>query len=451
MCHAAVVVPDVARHRARQCSDTTRAMGDVAARLCAHAPDVLVVISPHAARHATRWGICTETPLQGDFGKFGATQIGITLPGAPDAAARLAPLARELKLTTRELAGTLDHGALVPLHFVHKAGWNGPTLVLAPPLSGARTEERMGQAIARAAEEAGERWAILASGDMSERLIPGAPGGYHPLAKEFDRTFKARIDAGDLRGACAIDSDLRELAGEDVVVPCRVASAAVGYRSQGHHTYAYQRPFGVGYIEAVLYEEAAPSERASGGPDVRPWPLMLRIARDAIAAKISHNAFRAPVMPKQWNTVQGVFVTLRDRKGDLRGSIGHVEPMFGTLAEEIAACAAAAATQDTRFARVAPKELNSLRIEVSLLSKPEPVADIGTLDPKRYGVVVSSGRARGVLLPNTPGADTVEEQLRLAAAKGHLPVSRSWVIARFEVLRREDVPLPDSEARQGDA
>jgi AmmeMemoRadiSam system protein A len=160
-------------------------------------------------------------------------------------------------------------------------------------------------------------------------------------------------------------------------------------------------------------------------------------------------------LPKPWNTVQGVFVTLRDGSGQLRGCVGHVEPLFGTLSEEIAACAAAAATQDTRFPRVSPKELPSLRVEVSLLSKPELVTDIRTLDPQRYGVVVSSGRARGVLLPGVEGVDTVEEQLRIAAAKGQLPSSRSWVIERFDVQKCEDGPEPAepklTTTRRGDA
>ncbi|HEX4353594.1 MAG TPA: AmmeMemoRadiSam system protein A, partial [Polyangiales bacterium] len=294
------------------------------------------------------------------------------------------------------------------------------------------------------------RWVVLASGDMSHRLIPGAPSGYHPLAKEFDRTFKARIDAGDLRGACAIDGDLRQIAAEDVVDSTKVAAAAVGYRSQGHRVYAYERPFGVGYLEAVLFEESPPTA-GPGVSDTRPWPTMLQIARDSIAAKITHSAYTPPVLPKPWNAPQGVFITLRDRQGGLRGCIGHVEPLFGALSEEIAACAAAAATQDTRFPRVAPKELPSVRIELSLLSKPEPVSDIGTLDPKRFGVVVSSGRARGVLLPDIPGVDTVEEQLRVAAAKGQLPASRAWVIERFEVQKEEDAVLEAEPNASGDA
>jgi AmmeMemoRadiSam system protein A len=300
----------------------------------------------------------------------------------------------------------------------------------------------MGQSIARAAEQAGERWVILASGDMSHRLNPNAPSGYHPLAKEFDRTFKARIDAGDLRGACAIDPGLREIAAEDVIESTAVAAGAVGYRSHGHRTYSYEGPFGVGYLEAVLHEEAPPREGNHDFSEARPWPAMLQIAREAIGARITHNAYRPPILPKPWNEPQGVFVTLRKPEGGLRGCIGHVEPLFAGLSEEIADCAAAAATADTRFARVAPNELPQLGIEISLLTKPEPVSDITTLDPKRYGLVVSSGRARGVLLPGVPEVNTVEDQLRIAAAKGQLPPGRPWVIERFEIVQASETPPP---------
>src|SRR4051794_20336924 len=116
MCHAPITLPDVAGNRARQCGQTTRAMGDVAMRLVAHAPDVIVIVSPHAARHPTRWGVSAESPLRGDFGRFGAEHIGVTLPGAPEAAAKLSTTAKEAGLALREISAEgLDHGALVPL------------------------------------------------------------------------------------------------------------------------------------------------------------------------------------------------------------------------------------------------------------------------------------------------------------------------------------------------
>jgi len=83
MCHAPIVVPAVAGDRAVPCSGTTRAMSEAAARMRAHAPNVLVVISPHVRRDRQRWSVCTADAVSGSFARFGAAQTRLSLPGAP--------------------------------------------------------------------------------------------------------------------------------------------------------------------------------------------------------------------------------------------------------------------------------------------------------------------------------------------------------------------------------
>jgi AmmeMemoRadiSam system protein A len=282
---------------------------------------------------------------------------------------------------------------------------------------------------------------------MSHRLIPGAPCGYDPRAAQFDTGFRACLDRGALREACTTDAALRELAAEDVVDSVAVAAAAVDYKSDGHRTLHYEGPFGVGYLEAVLFDATDPgaSEREP------PWQLLLGVAREAIEHQLSGAqppAYR--VLPEPWHEARGVFVTLRRHNGSLRGCVGHIAPTLRTLVDEVAACAIAAAERDTRFRPVCARELAALRIEISLLSPPEPVSDQSLLDPKRYGVIVSCGSARGVLLPDVEGVNTVAEQVRIAAEKGGLPRDEPWEIERFEVLKGAEA-LPLTSARRGDA
>ncbi len=71
---------------------------------------------------------------------------------------------------------------------------------------------------------------------------------------------------------------------------------------------------------------------------------------------------------------------------------------------------------------------------VDILGKPEP-ATREQLDPKRYGVIVSLGGRRGLLLPDLEGVDTVEEQLRIACQKAGIRPDENYVIERFEVIR----------------
>ncbi len=253
MCHAPIVVPAVGGHRADDCAHTTAAMREVARRLVASPPDVLVVISPHAPRRATAWGLLPGPFVQGDFGAFGAPQTAHRFPVPEPARQALARAAEAAGLETWEPPRRpLDHGALVPLHFVAEAGWHGPTLVLALPWPGTETEAAMGSTLAQVARERSERWHVLASGDLSHRLRPDAPAGYHPRAAHFDRALADALGAGDLRAAAAIDPALRELAAEDVIDSVIVAAGAIGWDSTGHALLAYEGPFGVGYLEAVL-------------------------------------------------------------------------------------------------------------------------------------------------------------------------------------------------------
>ena len=132
----------------------------------------------------------------------------------------------------------------------------------------------------------------------------------------------------------------------------------------------------------------------------------------------------------------GAFVSLK-KDGELRGCIGTIAPVQDNLAEEICANAISAGRHDPRFPPVTAGELDELVYDVDVLSAPEPVESADQLDPKRYGVIVSTADGRrGLLLPDLDGVDTVSEQLRIAAGKGHIDLRRDdCTLERFEVVR----------------
>ena len=84
---------------------------------------------------------------------------------------------------------------------------------------------------------------------------------------------------------------------------------------------------------------------------------------------------------------------------------------------------------------VAPDELNSLEISVDVLGDTEPIDSPDQLDVKRYGVIVSHGYKRGLLLPNLDGVDTVEYQIDIARQKAGIREDEPYSLERFEVVR----------------
>jgi AmmeMemoRadiSam system protein A len=132
----------------------------------------------------------------------------------------------------------------------------------------------------------------------------------------------------------------------------------------------------------------------------------------------------------------GVFVSIK-KHGALRGCIGTIAPTAGSVADEIRQNAVSAATRDPRFEAITEDELPYLSISVDVLGDAEPVASEDALDPKRYGVIVSLGGRRGLLLPDLDGVDTAAEQVSIAMKKaGIAERDRARVkLERFEVVR----------------
>lgn len=134
--------------------------------------------------------------------------------------------------------------------------------------------------------------------------------------------------------------------------------------------------------------------------------FLLRVARESMerAVRTGGSAVRRP--DETWRDVppavlarMGAFVTLNDRTtGALRGCIGEILPMR-PLVDAVAARAADSALRDPRFMPVTERELANLRVEVSALTPPRPVASWRDIVLGRDGMTLEKGDAFAVFLP----------------------------------------------------
>lgn len=130
------------------------------------------------------------------------------------------------------------------------------------------------------------------------------------------------------------------------------------------------------------------------------------------------------------------FVTLHNKSDNsLRGCIGTLAPNQPDLKEEIHTNALSAALNDPRFQPLRKEELDEVYISVDVLDTPEPISSVEELDPKVYGIIVSSKNKRGVLLPDLPGIDRIEDQIAIAMRKAGIEPGSPLHIERFKVTR----------------
>lgn len=443
MPHAPVLVPAVGGKRGNRAAASVGAMAGAARQVVKAGPETIVLISPHAPRRRGAFAIWAGQRVSGSLAQFGAPSAAVDLPADETLTGMIAEEAVSRGLEIWRLHDAeLDHGAVVPLWHLADAGWRGPTVLIGLNYTGESGLVELGEAIAAAARRAGRRVALVASGDMSHRLQPGAPAGFHPRAKEFDCAFIECLRAGDYRKLPDFDSGLSDLAAEDALDSTLVAVSAVNWNAAGHEVLSYEGPFGVGYGVAILHH--SPTVDVSAGAretDVAKIGQELsQVARRSIEAAFRGDVEK-PDMPAEGipGERHGVFVTLRGPRGELRGCVGTLTPRFRSAAEETWHVARDAAFRDGRFAPVGAHELEKLRFEVSVVLPLEEVASPTELDPRCYGVVLATGDGRrGILLPDVNGIETVEQQLTVARHKGGIGELEPVRIHRFSVKKSRE-------------
>ena len=125
--------------------------------------------------------------------------------------------------------------------------------------------------------------------------------------------------------------------------------------------------------------------------------VLLRLARDAIAAHVHRRAFPDPPIVGLLAVQRGAFVTLHTN-GALRGCIGHIEA-DEAIGRVIPRCAVSACSADSRFLAITEVDLTVLAIELSLLGPLVPISGTSDIQIGRDGLIVELGWRRGLLLP----------------------------------------------------
>ncbi|WP_461832840.1 AmmeMemoRadiSam system protein A [Desulfothermus sp.] len=135
--------------------------------------------------------------------------------------------------------------------------------------------------------------------------------------------------------------------------------------------------------------------------------ILLKLARGAIEERLfgkSNQEISEQDLNKEvFQEKRGVFVTL-NKRGNLRGCIGHIQPIL-PLIKGVKENAVNAAFNDPRFPPLSQIEYPEIKIEVSVLTNPTPLHFNGyqellnKLKPNKHGVILKKGFYQATFLP----------------------------------------------------
>jgi AmmeMemoRadiSam system protein A len=122
----------------------------------------------------------------------------------------------------------------------------------------------------------------------------------------------------------------------------------------------------------------------------------LRLAHESISYALDSRDLPFEPPSPHLAEARGVFTTLH-LAGKLRGCVGYVQPT-SSVYRAVAETARAAAFGDNRFSPVTREEALSLKIELSVLSPPQPIQP-EDIEVGHHGLLISQHGRRGLLLP----------------------------------------------------
>ncbi len=373
--HPPIAVPEVGGEEIHKIEATEEAFDKAAADIAEYDPETIVVISPHNIMYRDAFYIAKGSGGEGNLARFGAPKPDVYFPYDTELAEEIVGLCNEFDIPvvySEEGAKDVDHGTFVPLYYVNR-------------------EYGMPQT---------SPYKIL-------RIAPSM--------LQDDVLY----DMGYL-----IERAVAHIGRRAVII----ASGDLSHKLKEDGPY--------GFIKEGPEFDRLVTDVMKSIFECENW--YVRLAKKSLEKYVREGRQLEPEDTEEFpdfftREKAGVFVCIK-KAGQLRGCIGTILPSYDNTLEETCALAISAGTNDPRFSPVSAEELSELDYTVDVMGTPTP-AKVSELDERRYGVIVSAGRRRGLLLPNLEGVDSVQEQIDIASRKGGIAPGEDIEIERFTVER----------------
>lgn len=256
MPHPPIIIPEIGKNETLKTEKTISGLKKLSREIVDLNPETIVIVTPHSEFNRYFFSVYSAEILTGNFERFGVSETEVKLEFENDSEfiEELRNSAKEdfIKLNNISPEILLDHGSCVPLYYLSKAGYKGKIVVINYTMLDKEQHKLFGKFIAETAKNIERKTVFIASGDLSHKLIPGAPAGYSPKAKDFDELIINSIKTGDYKAITDITFEMRETAGECGYNSLMTAFGVLGDKPQNNEVISYEGPFGVGYVAAKL-------------------------------------------------------------------------------------------------------------------------------------------------------------------------------------------------------
>lgn len=246
--HSPLLIPTVGKEHLAQLAKTVEAFKTLEEDLYVSKAETIIIISPHGEIKNDAYTLNLAPEFSGSMEEFGDLSTKANFKGDIGLGYQI----REQLETRSPLQLTsnlkLDYGSFVPLYLLTRSL---PDLKIIPLHYSNLDNEahfEFGRILKREIIMSQRRIAVIASGDLSHRLIMDAPGGYSPKAEKFDLKLVELLQKNKISEIVEMKPELIAEAGECGLKSILILLGILDGINIEPQRLAYEAPFGVGYL-----------------------------------------------------------------------------------------------------------------------------------------------------------------------------------------------------------
>lgn len=445
--HPPLIIPEIGKGNEKQITKTINSYESVAQQIASIAPETIIISNPHAPYYSDYFYISSPKTIEGSFKNFGAKDVSFTEQIDEELVEEIEKCAKEYNFPagiTKEVE--LDHGSMVPLYFIKRKLPKCKIVIVGLSTLPLIDNYKMGMIINEAVNKLDRKVVFVASGDLSHKLQEYGPYGFVKEGPIYDKRIMDVCSNARFNELLEFDEEFL-----DTVAQCghrsfTIMAGTMDGLGVNAKEYSHEDITGVGYGICSFYPDEENKDRYFYDKYLKEQEEktlsndeLVNLAKKSIESYIVNDKILD--MPNDISNElkdrkAGVFVSIYkfDR---LRGCIGTFLPTTDCIGSEIIRNAISSCSKDPRFKPITKDELKYLKISVDVLKEPELVNSKVELDEKKYGVIVSAGYKKGLLLPDIKGIDSVDRQIEIAKKKGNINSDEEIILQRFEVVRHK--------------
>ncbi|MDU4960297.1 MAG: class III extradiol dioxygenase subunit B-like domain-containing protein [Sporomusaceae bacterium] len=220
--HLPAIISEVGGCSNEQLCSSRRSVEQVAQALVERGTETVVLITPHGAVFEDAVSVSVYPRLRGSLAAYGAADISVAFETDGLLVRHILRRAERLGINyieltddvakSRRLPLELDYGAVIPLYFLHKAGFKGQLVHLSAGLSPYEELYTFGKAVQGALAAVDRRTAVIASAALGHRSAQAC--GNRQSADEFDGQIMDALAGLNVKALLAMDKQLIADAGE---------------------------------------------------------------------------------------------------------------------------------------------------------------------------------------------------------------------------------------------